>query len=244
MRYALAALGIDSGAACPLLPSATGELRAKWAEMRSKWGCPERYGNFWFFTNAPSLHWYGQLSSLVRPMTFGGPDVSERKMAFREWETHRPDSSWVPPFLLDYSAPVSTAKPVQPPAAQLPAPPPIAPPTTIPCYCWSSPGFKQAHAEAYQQVQRDDCNFKSDCMQQQSTKNLINYRALERGATLCDEKYDPCCGPSGGKESCPGGRTSKQKMRQALPTLIGVVALGALAYYMMKRSNQRHSAGR
>ena len=238
MNYALAALGIDSGQACPLLTSAQGEVRDEWTRMRDKWGCPSRYGNFWFFEGAPSLHWYGQLSSLVRPLTFGWADVSERKMAFEEWAKNRPDSSWVPPFLLDYSTPISTAKPVPPPA-QLPPPPPVAPPTSIPCFCWSSPGFKEAHAAAYKQVQRDDCRYKSDCMQKQSTKNLINYRAMERGASLCREEYDPCCRPSRGEESCPGGRTGAQKFRKALPTMIGVVAVVGIAYVALKRRKER-----
>lgn len=107
---------------------------------------------------------------------------------------------------------------------------PIAPPTTIPCYCWSSPGFKEAHAAAYAAVQKDVCKHDSACMQQDSIKNLINYRALERGAALCKEEFDPCCRPSGGLESCPGGRRSSSK----LPQILALIGVGAVAWWMIR----------
>lgn len=111
--------------------------------------------------------------------------------------------------------------------------PVVAPPTTIPCFCWSSPGFKEAHAEAYKHVQRDMCNYDSECMRSAEAKNLINYRALELGGQLCREKYDPCCRPSEGEESCPGGR--KEKPSQGYVKYAALAAGALVLYLALKR---------
>jgi hypothetical protein len=113
--------------------------------------------------------------------------------------------------------------------------PVVAPPTTIPCFCWSSPGFKEEHSEAYKHVQRDMCNYDSECMRSAEAKNLINYRALERGGHLCREKYDPCCRPSQGEESCPGGKDEPSQGYVKYAAL----AAGALVIYLALKRRRK-----
>lgn len=237
----LALAAIDSGVSCPLLTGApkSSEVRSEWARLRSKWGCPQRLGPFWFFSGAGYQHWYGQTSSLVR-LVWSTRDAAEREMAFAEWQRANPESLWVPPFLLDYATPVNPYEvPTAPPPTQS-TQLPVAPPTTIPCYCWNSPGFKAAHAEAYAEVQKQ-CNYQSECMQRAETVNLINYRALEKGIHLCDEKYNPCCHPSGGEKSCPSDGTKPLPTNSPgrnLTTVVGVAALGLAGWAVWQRRKQ------
>lgn len=247
-RLALSA--IDSGAYCPLLTGAptASSTRADWARMRDQWGCPQRLGAFWFFSGAPSIQWYGGASALIRnlvpsgslPLWSPGSDPAVRTMAFAEWQSQHPADWWCPPFLLDYATPVDPYEVPPAPHSDEPALP-NAPLTTIPCFCWSSPGFKEAHARAYAQVQKE-CNYQSACMQKASTINLINYRALEQGASLCNEKYNPCCAATAGQKSCPnsGGATAPAPANpnRTVTTVVGLSAL-ALAGYLVWRKRQQ-----
>lgn len=209
---------------CPEIPT-TSEVRSgPWSEYTSKWGCPVRIYPYWFWPNAPYASWYGVAAKAN----------AQRASAWRVWSQENPSSYWMPPFVADYGLKTVGVKPG-------PAPLPVAQPTTIPCWCWASPGFKDAHAAAYKEVQKL-CNYDSVCMNSEATKNLINYRAMANGGALCKREFDPCCGA--GKEPCPGGKPPPEGKAAEYGKYVVPVALAAVGYlWWKKRQNRRKRTG-
>jgi len=64
------------------------------------------------------------------------------------------------------------------------------PQTTIPWYCWESPGFKDQHKLAYATTQKT-ARKEGVSMDSPEAKNAVNALAMQAGAHLCKKPAEP-----------------------------------------------------
>ena len=175
MVYAISGLG-DSSGGCDLIPRDEASRTGAWAELRSKYGCPERIYPFWFFPKAPTLGISLSETWFLQPVT------EEARRAQAAWRTKHPSDWYTPPYVQDYGSPdIKSGTQTNIPTnfwAGIPS-------TPIPCQCEATPGFDECKNKALQSV-REKCAGNSECI----NSNFSNFQVMASCAVLC--KNVPC----------------------------------------------------
>jgi hypothetical protein len=99
----LRGLGEDTQT-CAQIPGDDGVRGGTWADYKSRFGCPTRIDNFWFFDKAPWAEWLGLINGQAA-YAFVTDDNFE--LAKTTWRSKHSWDISVPPYVFDNSIPIS-----------------------------------------------------------------------------------------------------------------------------------------
>lgn len=226
MVYAISGLG-DLNAGCELIPGSESVRSGQWAEMRSKYGCPERIYPFWFFPGAPTL------GISVSETWFLTPVTEEGRRAQAAWRSRHPNDWYTPPYVQDTGSPDIKAGTQTNVAVKFWEGIPAIP---IPCQCEQSPGFSDCKAKAMQTV-AEKCNGSAECI----NSTFANFTVMANCAVLC--KNVQCSTQSLTKqdekllEEIQQQAEGQRKERSRKAMMYG--AVGIVAFLLWQRKKKR-----
>jgi hypothetical protein len=227
MVYAISGLGDDS--ACDLIPGSDKARSGRWAEMRSKYGCPERIYPFWFYPGAPTFGLSTSETWFLSPLT------EEGTRAQSAWRSKHPSDWYTPPYVVDMGSPdiksgTQTVVPVKFWEG--------IPSTPIPCQCTQSPGFSDCAAKVMESV-ASKCSGNKECI----GSNFANLSIMTGCATLCKSGTcsDAKLTPEDKKliDDLNKGASSVEAAKSRSRSLMMYGAAGIVAYVLWKRSQKR-----